>query len=79
MFNYCDKVLFLVTNLNASITSPSIHEENLSQPTTHSNAVFTSFTSSLALLRESKLPSNITFSDLITLKEQFLCNLPLWI
>jgi len=46
MFNYCDKDLFLVTNLNASITSPSIHEENLSQPTPHTNPVFTSLTSS---------------------------------
>ena len=79
MFIYCDKVLFLVTNLNASITSPSIHEENLSHPTPHSNPVFTSFTSSLALFKESKLPSNITLSDLITLSEQFLCNLPVCI
>jgi len=79
MVNYCDNVLFLVTNLNASIKSPSIHEENLSHPTPHSNPVFTSFTSSLALFRESKLPSNITFSDLITLREQFLCNLPVCI
>ena len=79
MFNYCDKVLFLVTNLNASITSPSIHEENLSQPTPHSNPVFTSFTSSLDLLRESKLPSKITLSDLKTLREQLRCNLPVCI
>ena len=56
--------------------SPSIQEENLSQPTPHSNPVFTSFTSSLDLFKESKLPSKIIFSDLTTLREQFLCNLP---
>ena len=66
----------MVTNLNASIMSPSIQEENLSQPTPHSNPVFTSLTSSLDLLSESKLPSKITLSDLITLNEQFRCNLP---
>jgi len=65
-----------VTNLNASIMSPSFQDENLSQPTPHSNPVFTSFTSSLDLFRESRLPSKITLSDLITLREQFRYNLP---
>ena len=68
-----------MTNLNASITSPSTHEENLSQPTPHSNPVFTSFTSSLDLFRESKLPSKTNLSDLKTLREQFRCNLPVCI
>ena len=68
-----------MTNLNASIISPSIQEENLSHPTPHSNPVFTSLTSSLDLLSESKLPSKITLSDRITLSEQFLCNLPVCI
>jgi len=68
-----------VTNLNASIMSPSFQEENLSQPTPHSNPVFTSFTSSLDLLRESRLPSKITLSYLITLTEKFRCNLPVCI
>ena len=40
--------------------SPSFQDENLSQPTPHSDPVFTSFTSSLDLLRESRLPSKIT-------------------
>ena len=52
--------------------SPSLQVENLSHPTPHSKPVLTSFTSSLDLFRESKLPSNITLSDLSTLKEQFL-------
>ena len=42
-------MFLLVTNLNASIMSPSVQEENLSQPTPHSNPVFTSLTSSLDL------------------------------
>ena len=68
-----------MTNLNASIMSPSFQDENLSQPTPHSKPVFTSFTSSLDLLRESRLPSKITLSDLITLREQFRYNLPVCI
>ena len=69
----------MVTNLNASIMSPSIQEENLSHPTPHSKPVFTSLTSSLDLFSESKLPSKITFSDRITLSEQLRCNLPVCI
>ena len=57
-----------MTNLNASIMSPSFQEENLSHPTPHSKPVFTSLTSSLDLFSESKLPSKITLSDRITLR-----------
>ena len=59
--------------------SPSIQDENLSHPTPHSNPVFTSLTSSLDLFSESKFPSKITLFDLITLSEQFRCNLPVCI